>query len=194
MNLVHSTLTSGGPPASSEWDPATWRNRAAAPRFAKRAHTRPLLVVAAVLSLVSEYAFAQTTRTNPSAASTSPTTSSSSSTSPNSPCNSSNPTSPCYSANAPRNPCYSATNDPCSTTSTPYIRPSPAPAAKAAAIPQAVIHALTEDQARAQIEAKGFSSISRLQKDAKGYWHGEAEKDGLPVSVTLDREGNVTAN
>jgi hypothetical protein len=56
------------------------------------------------------------------------------------------------------------------------------------------VRAFAEDQARSQIEAKGFSSISGLRKDAKGIWRGKAEKDGLPVNVTIDVNGHVTAN
>jgi hypothetical protein len=157
----------------------------------KRVNMRAILAATAVLSLISGYAFGQTTRTNPSASSTSPTISSSSSTSPNSPCSYANPTSPCYSAKAPRNPCYDAAapNEPCSAGTAPYSQTSP-PGAKT---PQRAVRAFTEDQAKSQIEAKGYSSISGLRKDAEGVWRGKAEKDGLPVNVTLDGNGDVTA-
>jgi cytoskeletal protein RodZ len=151
---------------------------------------RAILVAIAALSL-TDYAFGQTTRTNPSASSTSSTIQSSSSTSPNSPCNPTNPNSPCYSAKSPRNPCYSAINEPCSTTTTPAAQPSASPSPTTT---QAAVRAITEDQAKSQIEAKGYSSVSRLRRDANGIWSGKAEKDGLPVNVTLDLKGNVTAN
>src|SRR5258708_11997382 len=155
---------------------------------------RAVLLATLALSLSSDCAFGQTTRTNPSAASTSPTIPSSSSTSANSPCSSSNPTSPCYSARSPRSPCYSATNEPCSTTTTPYTS-TPAAAAKEPAVtPHAAARAYTEDQAKAQIEAKGYSRVSRLRKDAEGFWHGKAEKDGLPVNVPLDQNAALTPN
>ena len=153
-----------------------------------------IFVAAVALSLISNFAFGQTTSTNPSAASTIPTISSSS-TSPNSPCYSStNPTSPCYSANGPGNPCYDAANPnkPCSTTTVPYVRTSPS--TPATTTPEATVRALTADQAKAQIEAKGYSSVSGLRKDVKGNWHSKAEKDGIPVAVTLDVNGNVTSN
>src|ERR1700676_4763979 len=147
---------------------------------------RIIFAATTALSLISGAAFGQTTRTNPSAASTSPTIPSSS-TSPNSPCSSTNPTSPCYSANAPRNPCYNAAapNEPCSTTTTPNSRTSPATAPTPTITPQATVRAFTKDQAKSQIEAKGYSNVSGLQKDAEGIWRGKAEKDGLSTNVTL---------
>jgi hypothetical protein len=57
--------------------------------------------------------------------------------------------------------------------------------------PSAVVHALTQDQAKAQIEAKGYSNVSDLRRDREGNWHGKAEKEGQLRSVTLDRDGNV---
>ena len=165
-------------------------------RFDKRANMRAILTATAALSLIFGSAFGQTTRTNPSAASTSPTIPSSSSTSANSPCSSTNPTSPCYSANAPRNPCYSAAapNEPCSSTTTPNSRTSPAPTPPPATTLEATVRAFTKDQAKSQIEAKGYSNVSGLRKDAEGIWRGTAEKDGLSTNVTLNVNGNVTAN
>jgi cytoskeletal protein RodZ len=153
---------------------------------------RAFLFATAVLSLISGGAFGQTTRTSPFSSSTSKSTPSSSSTSPNSPCASTNPSSPCYSANAPRNPCYSAItpDEPCSTTITPSTN---TPSAAAATIRQSTVHAVTEDQAKSQIEAQGYPGISGLRKDAKGVWRGTVVKDGSTVNVTLDEKGNVTA-
>lgn len=162
--------------------------------FGERVDVRAIFVVAAALLLISDCAFGQTTRTGSSASSTSKIIPFSSSTSPNSPCSPNNPTSPCYSANAPRNPCYSAVapDEPCSTTTTPN---SAAPAvAPPSATTLAIGHAFTADQAKAQIEAKEYSKVSGLRKDAKGIWRGKAEKDGLPVNVILDANGGVTDN
>lgn len=165
-------------------------------RFDKRTKLRAFLAITTVLSLISGHARGQTTRTNPSASSTTPTIPSSSSTSPDSPCSSTNPSSPCYSANAPRNPCYSAVTSggPCSTTTTPNSRTSPAPAQRAATTTQATGRAFTRDQAKSRIEAQGYSNVSELRKDAEGIWRGKADRDGLPVSVTLDLGGDVTSN
>lgn len=153
-----------------------------------------ILAAVAAFSLIFGCAFAQTTRTNPSASSTTSTVPSSSSTSPNSPCASTNPTSPCYAAKSPRNPCFDAAapGKPCSTTTTPGSLNPPAPPPSAAAAPQ--FRALTEDQAKAQIEANGYSSVSRLRKDTEGTWRGKAIKDGLQLDVTLDVKGKVTTN
>ena len=161
-----------------------------------RVNMHKILAATAAFSLTFGCAFAQTTRTNPSASSTTPTVPFSSSTSPNAPCASTNPTSPCYAAKSPRNPCYDAAAPgvPCSTTITPSSQISPAPAPSAAATPQADVRAITKDQAKAQIEANGFSSVSGLRKDAAGVWHARAAKDGLQVDVTLDVKGKVTSN
>jgi hypothetical protein len=149
------------------------------------------------LCFVSHGAFGQTTRTNPSASSTSSTIPFSSSTSPNAPCVSSNPTSPCYASKAPRNPCYSAVapNEPCTTTTAPpNFQDSSNPSRSSVkSTPSAIVHAFTRDQARAQIETKGYANVSALQRDAEGNWHGRAEKDGSLWNVTLDGNGNVTA-
>jgi hypothetical protein len=195
MKRIHSALVSRKSAELSGWDLIRRKDRPPEIRFDKRAKMRTIFVAAAALLFISDYAFGQTTRTNPSASSTSPTIPSSS-TSPNSPCNPTNPNSPCYSAKSPRNPCYSAAapNEPCSTTTTPTSQPSPSPSPKAATTPQAALRAFTEDQAKSQIEAKGYSRVSGLRKDAKGIWRGKAEKNGLPVNVTLDVNGEVTAN
>jgi hypothetical protein len=163
---------------------------------ARRADARSVLAAAVALCVISGCAFGQTTRTNPSASSTTKSIPSSSSTSPNSPCDSTNPTSPCYSANAPRNPCFNALapDQPCSTATTPNPQTSPPLSAPAAApTSRAISRAFTADQAKSQIEAEGYSNVSGLQKDGKGTWRGKAVKDSLPVSVTLDAAGNVTA-
>lgn len=196
MKRIHSALASRNGHARRDGLPACRKNLPAEIRFHKRANMRAFFAATAALLLISNGAVGQTTRTSPSATSTIKTIPSSSSTSANSPCNPTNPTSPCYSANAPRNPCYSAAapNEPCSTTTTPYPQPSPTPPLSVAKTTQAPVRAFTEDQAKSQIEAKGYSSVSRLQKDAKGIWRGKAVKDGLAVNVTLDVNGEVTAD
>lgn len=163
--------------------------------FDKRGNMRAIFVATAALSLISCCAYGQTTPTSSSATSTTKTIPSSSSTSANSPCDSSNPTSPCYSVNAPRAPCFNsaAPNQPCSTTAAPYARTSPPPTPSAVTITKSPGRAFTEDQAKSQIEAKGYSNVTRLQKDDKGIWRGKAEKDGLAANVTLDVKGNVDA-
>src|SRR5258708_23154150 len=196
MERIHLALASRNGPERQNGILTGGKDRRPGIRFNRRVNMCAILAGAAALSLMSSHTLGQTTRTSPSAASTSKTIPSSASTSPNSPCNPSNPTSPCYSANAPRNPCYSAAapNEPCSNTTTPNPRPSPTPSPRAAPAAEAAFRAFTADQAKSQIEAKGYSSVSGLRKDAKGIWRGQAEKDGLPVTVTVEVNGDVAAN
>jgi len=192
MKRFHSAPKSAKRFESSGWGFSSPPSRIG---FGERVDIRASLITAAAFLLISDSAFGQTTRTGPSASSTTKTIPFSSSTSPNSPCSPTNPTSPCYSANAPQNPCYSAVapNEPCSTTTTPNSPASPAPP-PAATTSLATDRALTADQAKAQIEAKEYSHVSGLRKDAKGIWRGKAVKDGLPLNVILDTNGNVTTN
>jgi opacity protein-like surface antigen len=74
---------------------------------------------------------------------------------------------------------------------------TPAVASPNATNPQAPVrgaNSFTEGQAKSRIEAKGFSNLSGLQKDADGVWRGKALKDGKSVNVSLDFQGNVSAN
>ena len=196
MKRIHSALTSRKWAESSGWDLSCREDRAPEIRFGERMNMRTIFVATAALSLISSSACGQTTRTNPSASLTTKTIPSSSSTSPNSPCSPTNPSSACYSANAPRNPCYNAAapDEPCSSTTTPSSRTSPTPEPPADTIPQASVRAVTKDQAKSRIEARGYSNVSGLLKDAEGIWRGKAERDGLPVNVTLEVDGKVTAN
>ena len=159
------------------------------------------LIAAAVAASISGPAFAQTQPTPPSAYPTFPTMRSAWATAPLSPCygwsrgryfvffhdypyngrryrwSSFNPTSPCYSDTS--YPSYSA------------IEPSEFPKPRnRPVLPGSA--SLDEDQARLRIEAKGYLNVSRLEKDRRGIWRGKAMmKDGGPVDVTLDLEGNV---
>ena len=55
-------------------------------------------------------------------------------------------------------------------------------------------NSFTEGEARSRIEARGFTSVSVLQKDDQGVWRGNAVKDGKTVKVALDFKGNVFAD
>ena len=69
---------------------------------------------------------------------------------------------------------------------TPNTPPNPgAPAAGA--------NSFTEGQAKSRIESNGFANVSDLRKDDQGVWRGKAMKDGKSVSVSLDFQGNITA-
>ena len=54
-------------------------------------------------------------------------------------------------------------------------------------------NSFTEDQAKGRIQDAGFSDISKLTKDDKGIWRGQATKAGKATSVALDYQGNVVA-
>lgn len=55
-------------------------------------------------------------------------------------------------------------------------------------------NSFTEGQAQARIEQEGYTNVSGLTKDDKGVWRGTATKSGKTVNVSLDFQGNVTAN
>jgi hypothetical protein len=46
-------------------------------------------------------------------------------------------------------------------------------------------------QAKARIEAQGFTNVSELKKDAQGMWNAKAMKDGKPVQISLDTRGQI---
>jgi protein CpxP len=52
-------------------------------------------------------------------------------------------------------------------------------------------NSFTEGQARSRIESRGFSSVSELEKDDQGIWHGKAQREGRSVEVMLDYRGNI---
>ena len=52
-------------------------------------------------------------------------------------------------------------------------------------------NSFTEGEAKSRIEARGFTNVTQLQKDDNGVWRGRAAKDGKPVEVSLDYQGNV---
>ena len=54
-------------------------------------------------------------------------------------------------------------------------------------------NSFTEGQAKSRIEANGYANVSELRKDDQGVWRGKAMKDGKSVNVSLDFQGNVTA-
>jgi hypothetical protein len=147
---------------------------------------RKLIAAAIVVSMTGLSAFAQTQPTRPSAYRTFATMRSGWATAPLSPCygygrrhrwSSFNPTSPCYTGTPYAN--YSAFE--------PFEFPKPT---NRAALPGSA--SLNEDQAKLRIEAKGYSSVTMLERDRRGIWRGKATmRDGRPVNVTLDLEGDI---
>jgi hypothetical protein len=52
-------------------------------------------------------------------------------------------------------------------------------------------NSFTEGMARSRIEDKGFANVGPLTKDDDGIWRGRALRNGQPVDVALDYQGNV---
>lgn len=52
-------------------------------------------------------------------------------------------------------------------------------------------NSFTESQAVERFKEKGFGDVKGLTKDNDGIWRGKATKDGKPVDVSLDFQGNV---
>ena len=52
-------------------------------------------------------------------------------------------------------------------------------------------NSFTESQARAKIEAKGYTRVAGLKKDENGVWRGRAMKGGTTGPVSVDYQGNV---
>jgi hypothetical protein len=67
-------------------------------------------------------------------------------------------------------------------------------ASKTSAAPVVGANSFTESEAKSRIEARGYTGVSNLMKDANSIWRGKAMKDGQPVTVALDYQGNVTRN
>ncbi len=54
-------------------------------------------------------------------------------------------------------------------------------------------NSFTMRQAAGRISKAGYTGVTGLKKDGQGIWRGQAQKDGNPTSVSLDYQGNVTA-
>ena len=59
--------------------------------------------------------------------------------------------------------------------------------------PVAGANSFTEGQAKSWIEARGFSNVAGLNKDADGVWRGTATQGGKSVKVSVDFQGNVVS-
>src|SRR6185295_7560873 len=60
--------------------------------------------------------------------------------------------------------------------------------------PVAGANSVTEGEAKTRLESQGFTNVSGLKKDDQGIWRGKAQRDGKPVDVALDFQGNVFSN
>jgi hypothetical protein len=63
---------------------------------------------------------------------------------------------------------------------------------KTAAAPVAGKNSFTKGEARKRLKAHGYSNVKDLAKDDEGVWRGSAAKNGKPVSVAVDFQGNIT--
>jgi hypothetical protein len=52
-------------------------------------------------------------------------------------------------------------------------------------------NSFTKSEAMKQIEAKGYSHVTKLKKDKSGVWRGMAMKDGQSGPISVDYQGNV---
>jgi opacity protein-like surface antigen len=59
------------------------------------------------------------------------------------------------------------------------------------AAPVAGKNSFTESQARDRLEKHGYTQVTGLQQDNQSIWRGKAMKDGKPVDVALDYQGNI---
>ena len=57
--------------------------------------------------------------------------------------------------------------------------------------PVAGANSFTKGEATKQIEAKGYTHVTKLAKDSSGVWRGRAMKDGKSMPISVDYQGNV---
>jgi hypothetical protein len=62
---------------------------------------------------------------------------------------------------------------------------------KTTVAPVAGANSFTEAEARSRLEKFGYTDVGGLTKDGNSIWHGMAKKDGKPVKVALDYQGNI---
>ena len=62
-----------------------------------------------------------------------------------------------------------------------------------AAAPVAGKNSFTEAQARKRLQKHGYHSVSSLKLDDSQVWRGTATKHGKAVDVSVDYQGNITA-
>jgi hypothetical protein len=72
-----------------------------------------------------------------------------------------------------------------------YSEPATPPTTATPAIPDAS-PMLTEEQAKAKIEAGGYTEVSDLKHDEQGMWTATAMKEGKPVQLSLDTHGQLS--
>lgn len=73
---------------------------------------------------------------------------------------------------------------------TPSVTPPSVTAPDTANLP--AINAEGSADARARIEADGYSNVRGLNRGADGKWRGQATRGGANVSIVVDAQGKVT--
>lgn len=54
-------------------------------------------------------------------------------------------------------------------------------------------NSFTEEQVKERIAEAGYADVTDLKLDDKGVWQGKATKDGKPLMVSMDYQGNIVA-
>ena len=67
--------------------------------------------------------------------------------------------------------------------------PAPSDAGSVATSPG--VNAMTQDDARARLEAHGYRAVIGLRKNTAGGWQGRALRNGTTQNVSVDAQGNV---
>jgi hypothetical protein len=83
----------------------------------------------------------------------------------------------------------SATNN--SSTNPPAVTSGDADS-KTSAAPVPGKNSFTNGQVRKRLHDHGYRQIKDLKLDDQGIWRGAAQKDGKPVNVAVDYQGNIT--
>ena len=133
-----------------------------------------LTLAAAALAAVSSVALAQGTAPNGTSTATPGTT------------------MPATNAPGAQTPGATLNTTPQSSTTNPSAVQTTNTAHRTGAAPVPGRNSFTMSQARGRITRAGYTNVTGLKKDNQGIWRGQAQKDGSPVSVSLDYQGNVT--
>jgi len=96
-------------------------------------------------------------------------------------------------ANPPANatPPFNSTAPRTTTTAPAIANPNDTNKTTAAPVPGA--NSFTKGQVETRLNDNGYSSVSGLMKDDQSVWRAKAMKSGKKVDVTVDYQGNITA-
>ena len=150
-----------------------------------------LTLAAVALVAASGVALAQGTTTAPSTPSTTTPSTMAPSTGPATPPMATSMAPP--TAPGSQTPGASVNTTPTTTARNPSAVQTTNTAHRTAAAPVPGRNSFTMRQAAGRISKAGYTKVTGLKKDSQGIWRGQAEKDGNPASVSLDYQGNVTA-